>query len=357
MLSGGGLNTDCKAFVFTAKRFADAGDPERSLGRYRRLMPVWSELRQTLPVAYQAFLVGAETTVLLRDHAMVAPFIREPWETLNVAQAQLPACYAHPRDWPRAKLLIIGQDQQCLDRPAIDALVAYVENGGTLLMRADSGRRCIEPGSADWALLTRLGFPPPGEIQADATVRARPADTGLWGQRTGSFRLRDCWQVAPIAGTTTEAVFAGDHPRAAISSRTVGKGRVAVIWAQTVLPPLYADGEGASFPLYRAAAAWAGVALPTSSENPLFWTSVLASRTAGTHYGLVHLGVWQGEPAQRQATILRWHHLPPGTYAVSEVLSGHALGSRTAAELAANGLPLELGPHEVAVFRFVAMPR
>ncbi len=357
MLAGGGLNTDCKAFIHTAKRFADLADPERSLGRYRRLMPVWSELRQTKPITYQTFVVGDETTVLLRERIMGAPFVREPWETMNLAQAQVPACYARPADWPKAKLLVVPGTQQHLDRPAIDRLVAYVESGGTLLMRADAGRHCVEDASAasaDWALLTRFGFPAPTGTCREAIRRAAPGAAGLWGQPAGSFRLRDTWDVTPIPGTITEAVFPGEQPLAAISSTTFGKGRVAVIWAQTVMPPLYADADGANFPIHRAAARWAGVDLPCSSDNPLFWTNVLASRTDGTHYGLAHLGVWQNEPSQRQQTTLRWSTLPVGSYQVSEVLSGRKLGSFTAAQLAETGLPLELAPREVAIFRFVA---
>lgn len=355
MLAGGWRNTSCKAFVFTSKYFTDLADRDRSLGRYRRLLPLWTELRQTKSIGYQVMAINDLTGPLLQDHAMGFS-LRDPWETLNVAQAQVPACLGRPSVWSQAKLLVAGGGHRIMTRAVIDQLITYVEGGGTLLMRADEGRACIEEPTTDWVLLERFGFTrPTGEVRNDVKTVAAPRDGRLWGAPAGSFMLRDTWAVLPPAAAQTEALFPDGG--AALSWRAFGKGRIAVLWAQTLLPPMYGVASDTGFPLYRAAAAWAGVDLPTASDNRLFWTNFLVGNKAGDFYGLAHLGQWQGEPSGRESTRLHWLRLPPGRYRITELLSGRDLGEATQQQLAGDGLPLELGAREAAVFRFSAINR
>ena len=353
MLAGGWRNTSCKAFVFTNKHFADLADPDRSLGRYRRLLPLWTELRQTQSIGYQVMAVNDLTGPLLQDRSMGFS-TRDPWETLNFAQAQVPACLGRPAAWSQAKLLVAGGGHRTMTRAVIDQLVTYVEGGGTLLMRADEGRACIEDPRADWVLLERLGFTrPAGVVRREAMAAAMPRDGRLWGADASSFMLRDTWAVPVSEKMQTEALFPDGG--AALSWRPFGKGRVAVLWAQTLIPPMYGLASGTGFPLYRAAAAWAGAGLPVASDNQLFWTNFLVGKKPGDFYGLAHLGQWQGEPSGREATRLHWQRLPPGRYRVTELLSGRDLGEATRQQLATEGQPLELGPREAAIFRFSAI--
>ena len=44
MMAGGGVNAHCKAYVFTKNQFSDAADANVSLGRFKRFIPIWTEL-------------------------------------------------------------------------------------------------------------------------------------------------------------------------------------------------------------------------------------------------------------------------------------------------------------------------
>jgi hypothetical protein len=251
--------------------------------------------------------------------------------------------------------LVVGTPQgrhELLEGSLIDRIVRYVEAGGALLMSPSAGRRRIEaPGTADWVLLRRLGFDPPaGEMVPDRKAMVAPRGTSILKSGAGAFTLREIWEAGPQKGSETAACFEGDAARPALSWRSVGKGKVAVFWAQTLVPPLF-SAEGESYAFLGDVARWAGVPPVAEVTDSRFWTNLLKSRDGASYYALAHVGWWANAPSTPVQGSIRWAGLPEGTYRVTELLSGRLVGDFSAGQLKRDGLALKLAPRETAVFR------
>ena len=352
MTAAGGANTSCRAYVFTKNKFSDANDPNVSLGRYKRFIPVWTELRGTVPAEpIDVFILKDLSSYLLRARTTYTGWFNSVWTFACLMQAQTPCATTIGTDWEKGKLLIADSSMAQLERKTIDRMANYVENGGTLLMSADAGRKCLEQPDADWVLLSRFGFQAPeGEPRQNFKAKAIPVDESLFGASDAAFTLRDTWNVKPPANAETIARFDGDPNKAALSWKAYGKGKVAVCWAQTIVPPLFSDSDGQR-PFLRDIARWAGVKLPGEASDNRLWINLLKTKDSSKFYGLVHEGVWQNTPSVPVEGAVRWT-LPAGEkYKVVEILSGKELGEFTSEQLLDKGLPVKLGPHEVAIFR------
>jgi hypothetical protein len=345
MMAGGGANAHCKAYVWTKNRFSDLADPNVSLGRYRRFMPIWTELRPTeLAQPIEAFLA--------RDCGSVGTY-----GLIGLMQAQVPSARGVGDLWRNGKLLLAIDLEPWapteMDREQIARVVNYVETGGSLLMSADAGRKCVDEQDADWVLLRRFGLEPPvGEALLNHKATAVPEPGAIFGSDAKPFTLRETWNVKPPAGMETEAFLDGDRQRAALSWKRFGKGKVAILWAQTLIPPLFSKPE-AAYPFLRDVARWAGIGPMADTTDSRLWTNLLKTKDGSTFYGLTHVGSWQGMPATAVDGAVRWLVLPEGNYQVTEIISGKEVGDFTAARLKSEGLLVKLAPREVAIFRMV----
>jgi hypothetical protein len=352
MMAGGGANAHCKAYVFTKNRFSDMADPNVSLGRYKRFMPIWSELRQTeLVQPVEAFMLKDLSSYLVGARTTYTGWWSDPWMLINLSQAQVPCAAGMDDLWEKGKLLLAFHCLENMEKSLADRVVRYVENGGSLLMRPDAGRKCVDEPDADWVLLRRFGIePPPGEFVPDRKAAAVPVAGTIFTAEAKPFTLRDAWKVPPPEGMESAACFDGDKNRAALSWKPFGKGKVAVVWARTIVPPDWGI-TGAGYPFLRDVARWAGIQPQAEAVDSHLWTNLLKTKDGSTYYGLAHVGCWQGAPANGVDTAVRWLILPEGDYRVTELISGKEIGEFSAARLKAEGLPVRLAPREVAIFR------
>jgi catechol 2,3-dioxygenase-like lactoylglutathione lyase family enzyme len=129
-----------------------------------------------------------------------------------------------------------------------------------------------------------------------------------------------------------------------------------VIWGQTVLPPMTADAD-ANYAFLRDVARWAGARLTTDSDQPLFWLNLLAGRDGKSWFGLVHVGQWQGVPNAPASGPVRWLALPDGEYHIKELVHQRDLGRFSGEALRTTGLPVTLGPREVAIYQISSVAK
>lgn len=344
MMAGGGANAHCKAYVSTShiQKYMLA-DPNVSLGRYKRFMPIWAELRPTeLAQPIEAFLA--------KDCGSVGTY-----GIISLMQAHLPVARGVGDVWKNGKLLLAIDLEPWMpmemEKEQIDRLVAYVENGGTLLMAADAGRKSVDAPAEDWVLLRRFGVAPPAaEPARGRNATAVPEHGALFGTEAKPFMLRDVWDVKPPEGMETVALLDGDRQRATLSWKSFGKGKVAILWARSITPPLFSKPE-AAYPFLRDVARWAGIEPIADTTDSRLWTNLLKTKDGSIYYGLAHVGVWQNTPATGVDCAVRWLVLPEGNYHVTEIISGKDLGEFSAAKLRGEGIPVKLAPREVVIFR------
>jgi len=360
MLMGGGSNSNCKMYFDVAGCLqSPTGDlqmllkPPYSLDRYERMMPVWSELRATVTQPcdiryfedYNSYLVQSKTTYQGWDS--------DPWATMNVFDSHLLFGCAPVPQWEKAKLLLLIRSHlDVLQQKTIEDLVKYVQDGGTLVMRADVGRRCVEEPGSDFALLKRFGFAPPVGARVDNQYTTAEAVTGGLLAPGGHFLLRETWNAGDKQPGQAIAFYNGDPKRTAVSQIASGRGRVVVVWASTIVPPGMGVGQGSGYPFLRDIAAGAGAALPVDADNPRFWLNLLTHRSGQTHYGLVYCN---SQSPGVQTGKVRFH-LPEGVYPVQELISGKDRGQISVAALRDQGLDISLAPDALAVYRFGPSP-
>jgi hypothetical protein len=356
MMAGGGVNAHCKAFVATKNRFGDVADPDVSLGRYRRFLPIWRELRGTeLAQPIEAFLLKDLGGYMLEANATHIGSWNDSWAFLSLSQAHVPVAAGFGDLWSKGKLVIAREHLREVWATLVDKIVAYVEQGGTLLMAADAARTCVDAPNEDWVLLQRFGIAPPTTERTNRLLPANPAPGPIFSDESRSFTLRDVWKIAPPAGMQTEAFFGSGRSDAALSWKQFGKGRVAVLWAHTIVPPLFSPSE-AAYPFFRDVANWAGIRPMADATDDRLWTNLLKTPDEKAWYGLAHVGSWQNTPTTGVDCRVRWLVLPPGEYAVTELTTGRELGSIAADQLRTEGLPVKLAPKEIAIFRMVRKP-
>ncbi len=352
MMAGAGANAHCKAYVFTKNKFSDMQNPNVSLGRYKWFMPIWTELRNTeLLQPIEVFILKDEASYLVRARTTYTGWWSDPWGLINLSQAQVPCAAGYGDMWENGKLLIVNSAMDNMRISLAERIVRYAENGGTVLMCADSGRNCIEDQDQDWMLLKMFGFAPPqAEIVKERKTVAIPSSGAIFAEASKPFTLRDIWDVRPSEVAETAAFFDGDQKRAAISWKPFGKGKVAVVWAQTIVPPLFSE-ENAKYAFLGDVARWAGVQPIAEVTDNRFWTNMLKSKDGKSFYGLVHVGSWQNTPSETVEGAVRWLRLPEASYKITELISWKDLGEWTSEKLAKEGIPVKLRPREVAIYR------
>lgn len=349
VMSGGGAHAHCKAFIDTTKRFADVQEPKYSLGRYARFIPIWSELRRTAPAPIETFVYDDLNSSLMLGRSTYTGSTGDSWTTLNLLQAQVPFANTPPDFAERGKLLFVTANASIfMEKETREQVMRFAERGGTVVMKAFAGSKDPDRPAEAWVLLRRFGFAPPeGPVEPDRYTLTRPVPGPVFGEKPGDFVLRDLWSVPRREGEQVAAVVAANTNRVAISWRPVGQGRVAVIWAETTVPPFVSAQHGGGRPFYRDFARWAGVAIPADSDSTLLWTNLLRRDDGMVWYGLVHAG-HDGNPVSGRTW---WPNLPDGTYHVTELIGPRDLGELPAARLRTEGVVVTLQPHEVAIFR------
>ena len=309
-------------------------------------MPIWTELRQTvLAQPIEAFSLTDRAGSLLRNNSTFGGY-DDPWGTMCVMQAQVPFA---GMDWKRpGKLLIVASMFDTLEQATIDKIVAFVENGGTLFMFAESGRRCVEAPAEDWVLLRRLGFAPPlGEAAVGRKTIAQPVPGGILSP--GGFELRDLYSVPPQPeGVDSAATFADGGP--AISWKRCGKGQAAVCWAQTIIPPAVAP-QGGNTPFLRDIAVLAGIKPVATPGDRRLWTNLLKTSDGKKFYCMAVHPEWHDVPRGPVDCNVRWAGVPDGKYQATELCRNRDLGVVEGADVRDGGLAVKLQLREAAIIR------
>ncbi len=344
MLLGGGGNANIKMFLPVKLTDDQLRQPPYSLDRFEKLLPVWNELRQTaLPQRSVHLLYDRNAQLLTANSTQIQ---EDPWLNSICIEAGFPAPLV-PLSLATKGPVIVLTRNTTLEAATIDGLVKYVEDGGTLVMTADVGRRTVEKASADWVLLARFEFTPPQETTSDGSyAQALPVAGDVFPETAGSFRLRDTWKHQPAGNENVIATFESKGGSTAISWIPYGKGRVVVYWSSTIVP-----ASLGGYPALRDIARWAG-ATPTGWGIPAsFWTNLLQKKDDDTYYGLVYRSSF---PSDRNGAaidgITHWK-LPAGDYTVTELIANQPLGKWSASRLEADGIPASLKPNAVAVYR------
>jgi hypothetical protein len=318
--------------------------PPVSLDRLRKFVPILGELRETIPMPFDAYLFcenfqnpSPDTMMMLAQSAL----------TFGVGSL--------PKAFQSKVLFVIQSDQQQLRERAIQELVGYVRKGGTLVMCATAGRKSPDLPGEDWILLRQFGFGPPSseEVRYYAQARAVPGSFFLSG--AGVFELHTCGrgQSTP-PGAQTVACFVEDPREPAISWRTFEKGKIVVIWASAIVPPVVSEGHGEgrpSYPFLRDIASWGGVPLLLESTNVHLWANLLKRTSETVYYCLVGRLMWYDPPEKSGEGVIRFPLLPDGRYRISELVSQANRGVMTADLLKKEGLPVALSPREVTILR------
>jgi hypothetical protein len=349
MLLGGGANANIKMFIPATKSFDELRRPTHSLDRFEKFVPIWNELRATRPMPREVFTLFDRNGQLLDGDS--TQFFGDSWANAVCMEAGIPSPWVPLELAVKGKLMFLPRITS-YEEHVLQGLADYVQNGGTLIMCADAGRKVPEVPEEDWVLLRKFGFRPPSEqISNSNYIDAVPVSTEVFTNNAKAFRLRDFWSSSVQEGEQNLAVFQGDGQRPAITWRSFGKGRVVVVWASTIVP---AGAEG--YPLLRDLARWAGVSIHAEGSPASFWTNLVKHSGEETYYGLVYRSGFPGsakEPAAEGVT--RWF-LPEGKYQITELINGRDIGVLTSDALKSAGLPAKMTPYEVAIYRIEKKP-
>lgn len=332
---GGGRNANAKMFFAPGKPLADLRVPKFGLDRFEKFIPIWRELAPTEPMPWEAYMLKDVAGGMLASKSTTG--LTDAFTNMVNFDSHLLA--------PAVPMSIAKQGRLVLLQPRIasyeigihDELVAYVRSGGTLVLCAGAARFSPDLPGEDWVLLKRLGIAPPAEPALTGTVAAKSAG--------GAFKLRDAWR-APSSDAEVLATFETSGAPA-LTRHRVGKGFVNVIWSNSVIPPT----EGGGYPFFRDIADSTRVARHSDASITQLWTNLLRNPKTGDHYGTVYHAAWNKTDGLALTGATFWK-IPPGDYAVTELISGRELGVKSAAGLAETGVETTLGPREVAVYRF-----
>jgi len=354
MLQGGGGNSHCKMFIPSTKSFAVLEADPHALARYKNLMPVWKELRQTEAPQREMFILDDLSARLLAAQSTAFVGFGDSSTTRSFLESQLVPPMAEIDKATSGKLLFcVSSLGTSYETEVIDKIVRFVEDGGTLVMTADAGRKSPDLPNQDWVLLQKLGFPVPSERAVGGKkARAITQSSTIFPGKESLFTVAGPLWNAPAEGSgETVASYEGIPAAPAITWKNVGRGRVVVLWASRLVPP--ADDETAAYPYLADLARWAGTEQKSNSSHPRIYTNLLKQEAKDTFYGLAyHSGShtpW-GRPGIEREVSTQWH-VPEGRYEITEVLSGKALGPFDSETLRHKGLPGKINQHEVLIYR------
>jgi hypothetical protein len=344
MLLGGGGNSNCKMFIPVNTTLDKLQSAPRSLDRFEKFIPIWNELRQarTFPRDVYAFY-EPDTSAMEGGGTGSAPDV---WDQMVAMESGLTAPAMTADFVTKGKVILLGRETM-IEESSIGKLERYVKAGGTLIMRADSGRECIEQPGEDWALLRRFGFASPTALDSRGLKSAVPVIGDVFPASATSFMLREGWAGVPRDDEHVIAEYSTDRSQAAVTWRAFGKGRVVVIWATTIVP----SQGGDMYPFLRDIARWAGATLRTDTNSTALWANLLYRESGGAFYGLVYQATVKAGNTPPAVTRVRWLLPEDGSYRVTELISGADLGLHEAAALKTDGLAVDLAPRAVAIFR------
>jgi len=364
MSYGGGQAMNCKAYMFTYLpefgkdrliRLDDVRKPPFSFDKYERFMPIWTALRQTDRLPVEVIELLDTEAGLLANGWLNRNGLWDGEAQLALYRSQVNFGAAEFPTAGRAKLLLMIKDHlDTLTEERIGQIRDYVANGGHLLLTAAAGRHSVEQPEGDWALLKALDFPPPSSPEIrKGNVAATPAPGQDFDSALGAFPVRGAWWHQPAADEHVVAVDPRNPSMPMLTWKPLGKGGVAVVWGEKLIPRNPIDGTGN---VLRAAAHWAGVADVTSATTPYFWMNILHDSRSGRYFGLAMAGQWQGRPDGPSAGNASFGVDPQTTYRVKELITGREEGTLSGRDIATKGLPLRLQPREVAIFQFDPTP-
>lgn len=357
MTMGGGDYAHCKMFIDGTQKFDDLRKPTWSLDRYEKFMPIWTELRPTKALPFDCFLYQNMQACMLKENNLGGASVeRDTGAIIDCMDNHLSYGVGSSEFWKKSKLLlVVSEDLAHLEQRAMDEILQYAKDGGTVVLTAGAGRVNVD-GAGRASLLEQFGFPAlPSQTPASGMTKAAPASSTTFPALAKPFYVRNAYSVPPPADAETVAAFNGDPNRAALSWRPFGKGKVAVVWAQGIIPPsrepVANPADAANGGLLRELARWAGAKLYTDATLPRFWVNVLAHQDQKTFYGLVYYMAYLEKSKSAVTGNARFLALPPGRYRLTEIVSGKSAGTFSHKELAETGVAATLEPEAVAIYR------
>ena len=368
-MSGGKAGMHCKAFMYTNSPYSSEKNsntsykmeqwrkPPYSLDRYEKFMPIWTELRQTETLPGRMLIYRDLDSYLLAYRTTYMGYFFDRLGVQNYFEAQIPFATGLPLAPAQAPLLLLTERTvDSLPEKVMAQVESYVRQGGTLLMRADAGKNCLEhlAGSVnssqnkEWVLLRRFGFTPPkSSLEANRVLTA----VSSAGGKAASDLFKGVWRTQPQQASETIAVFKEAPQCPAISHKTFGKGQVFVMWAKQILPRKTNYEKS----LLRKLADGAGVVMRARASTPMFWMNLLRGKDGTTYYGLVHYPMVYKKTNSLDGKI--YWNLPTGRYAVEELINGRKMKSVESQSLWKDGMGQTLKRGEVAIYRFTPLAR
>lgn len=348
----GPAHAHCKMFIAAGIPFEKRMNPPYSIGRYIQFQPLWEKLRLTEPVGPKVFSINSREDTFLRANGVGIGVTAGGWTMINYFASHTDIALGIDDNWQEAQVLLAdGERIEMMMRDQVDKVVAYVRQGGTLVMGADAGRVCIQEPDKQWVLLNELGITiPTKDMRAGYRVAQAEIQKVDWGVPQGqNVKLRDTWDITETDSMQVLARFT-DNKMPAITCQTVGKGKVVVIWARTIVPEIY----GGISSIHGRLLDWLGVKRLADADSPRLWTHLLKHKSMPTWYGLVYAGPMNRPPDQNAVQgKVWWPGLPEsGQYQITELITGQSLGTLSASELRLQGLPVNLQPQQVAFFSF-----
>jgi hypothetical protein len=317
-------------------------------------MPIWTELRQTNTMPFECFLYQNMQACMLKENNLgSAAVARDTAAIIDCMDNHLTFGVGSSEFWKKSKLLLlVSEDLASLEQHAMDEILDYAKNGGTVVMTAGAGGINVD-AAAKGSLLQQFGFPALSSTNGvTGLTKAVPRSGSVFPAEAQSFYVAKAYSVPPPADAETVASFNGEPRRAALSWKPFGKGKVAVIWGQGILPP---SREPVAVPnpggLLRSLARWAGSTVYADASLPRFWVNVLQGRDQKNYYGLVYYMAYMEKSKDAVSGNVRFLTLPPGNYRLTELVTGKSAGTFTHRQLAETGIPTALAPEAVAIYR------
>ncbi|WPJ96696.1 beta-galactosidase [Coraliomargarita algicola] len=354
MLLGGGQNAHMKMFTRTNVPFEELQGPKFSMGRFKQFIPILKELRQVGKPPIEAYVLNNIKARLEKAQSTTFISFATSSVTRSMLESHLIAPLVELSTATQGKLIFALSDfGDSYEAPVIDTLVQYVENGGTLVMTADAGRRSADLPDEEWILLQRFGWEAPKKNgRYGRKERVTTLENDIFKTAGQSFELSgQRW----LTHATDADIARYQDGSPALSQKTFGQGRVIVLWSNGLVPP--ADTKnGVNF--IGQIADSIGVPRPSSASHPRIFTNLLKHNTGPSYYGLAyhsgsHMPWGQEGPALDAQT--KWT-VPTGNYQISELISDRDLGIFSASELEHHGIPCELVRHAVAIYRMTPQP-
>jgi hypothetical protein len=345
----GPIHAHCKMFIMAGIPFKDRFKPPFSIDKYIQFQPLWQTLRQTKLEQPEIYTIVSDADSMLVNNAAGVGRTPGGWPIYNYFATHHRIAVADHKDWQNAKVLFgESETSHIMTQQLIDQIAAYVKGGGQWVMRADAGGSCVQQPHEDWVLLKLLGIAPPVS-QVRTGYRMAHASDQSWNMSPDKlFKFRDTWDVELPNDARLLAVFE-DSGKPAMTLHDIGKGKVIVIWARTVVPEI-AGGENT---IHDKLVDMLGVQRKCQSDSPRLWTHLLQHKSEPTWYAMAYAGPWHLRGlGNRVAGNVSWPGLPEGkTFDVTELITGKNIGKMTSEQLRTKGMALQLQSRQVVFYQ------